>query len=275
MILRLIWFTHHENPSGKRDCGGVVAAAVDIVVAQSAHHFVVVVPGKDDIACTVLARGAAAVDDINIAVGIGAGIDAPRPALGPHGTGTGWCCPVFVDTIVVFVARWCVQPGGGEDHVAARPAVDEVAAAVAADKVVAHAAFDDVVASAAVEGVVAGQAEYPVSTAAAGEGVAVAVLAGDRGSGGRGKGASHSQAKLAGLPALDAEAVAAAVFADEQDLARAATFEGVGDALLGVLPDVAGAGNEGATGEGEATIISLPWPSLSRTVSVPSPALTT
>jgi hypothetical protein len=49
---------------------------------------------------------------------------------------------------------------------------------------------------------------------------------------------------------LDTDAVAAAVFADEEDLARAAALEGVGDALGGVFPDIGGAGDEGASGEG-------------------------
>jgi hypothetical protein len=42
MILRLIWFTHRANPTGKRGCG-VVVAAVDEVVAKAAIEHVVTV----------------------------------------------------------------------------------------------------------------------------------------------------------------------------------------------------------------------------------------
>lgn len=107
--------------------------------------------------------------------------------------------------------------------------------------------MNEVAADATVEGVVAGDALHEVGTASAG--VAAAVLAGKGVGGGRSEGSGHGKAKLVGLSVLDAEAGVAAVFADDEDLIGAAAFEGVGDALGNVFPDVDGAGNQGAAGQ--------------------------
>lgn len=61
MILRLIWFTHRANPSGKRDCG-VVVAAIDVVVTQPAYDLVVA--SKDGVGGAVVTHGAVAVNDV-------------------------------------------------------------------------------------------------------------------------------------------------------------------------------------------------------------------